>query len=287
LCSQFFHNRLHLSSHAKLRSTTQRRYAHRLGELMEKTKEDPFSTLFHPFNSITALTPMSENEPDKQDRVYVGSDSDGRAIYMRNPIGKIGEEFSGCMNHPLDMLRNKLSTFARPVYQVVANDAGFGHKLYDPYAESTPDMLKNAGRIAWAFVGAQLPVDSVRYAKDALTGKGDQKVNWMRTLGPFVGVTFSQGAPGGPAEGEYYHVMDQVKFKQDEALPKIRRMIIDGNIDDAIDRMEELKFSESRISDILDTTETPSARLSKKKLSEFDRVATDAEQARMDRALER
>lgn len=69
-------------------------YADRFQKAMQHIRENP-TTLLHPLDTLQSLTPMSQNEPGKQDRVLIGHASDGTAIYMRNPIGKIGEEFLG------------------------------------------------------------------------------------------------------------------------------------------------------------------------------------------------
>ena len=86
---------------------------------------------------------MSQNEPGKQNRILVGYSKDGTAIYMRSPIGKIGEEFVGWPTQPLEMLRRKEGTFARPAFEIMSNDRGFGRKVYDPYAKTWGDTAKN------------------------------------------------------------------------------------------------------------------------------------------------
>jgi hypothetical protein len=72
---------------------------------------------------------------------------------MRNPAGKIGEEFVGYMNGPLDMMRRKLGTIARPGWQIMANDKGFGRKVYDPNADTPAKYVANLGRIAAHIAG--------------------------------------------------------------------------------------------------------------------------------------
>ena len=78
------------------------------------------------------------------------------------------------------------------------------------------------GLIAQHLAVAQTPEGQIRAAADLATGQGDRKLNLLQTLGPVAGVTFSKGAPGGPAMGELYHAREQHQFKVNEALPEIR-----------------------------------------------------------------
>jgi hypothetical protein len=260
-----------------------RAYAERLQAAMQRVKERP-TDLLNPGALVTSLTPMSENEPEKQDRVLVGHASDGTAIYMRNPAGKIGEEFMGWLSSPLDMVRRKLGTFVRPALEIVSNDKGFGRKVYDPYADTPAEWIKNAGRIAQLIIGEQLPLQSIQAAKDALSGAGDKKVALLQSLGPFAGLTFSKGAPGGEAVGELYHARDKHQFAVDEALPGIRDAIRADKVDEAYAKMHELGMSTSYQRWIVRTTRNPSLRLSPKQLKEFYNYASQDEIERMQRA---
>jgi hypothetical protein len=86
---------------------------------MENVKEHPLA-LLQPFDFHEPDCPRPpRTSPGKQDRIRVGTSKDGTAIYMRNPAGKIGEEFIGYMNGPLDMMRRKLGTIARPGWQIL------------------------------------------------------------------------------------------------------------------------------------------------------------------------
>src|SRR5262249_34447277 len=68
-----------------------RGYARRFQSLMRDVKEDP-SELRH---MIGRLSPTYDNEPGKEDRIHVGYDKDGTAVYVRNILGKFGEELIG------------------------------------------------------------------------------------------------------------------------------------------------------------------------------------------------
>jgi len=108
-----------------------RGYLDRLHATLRRAGDHPFEAL-NPFMWLGGISSTAENEPGKQDRILVGYDNDGTAIYARNPAGKIGEEFQGYATSPLDMVKRKLGTLARPAFQVASNDRGFGRKVYNP-----------------------------------------------------------------------------------------------------------------------------------------------------------
>ena len=186
-------------------------YADRLSAALQRVREHPLS-LLQPLDLAQSLSSTAEHEPGKQDRILVGHTKDGTAIYARNPVGKIGEEFTGYLSGPLDMLRRKLGTIARPVWQVLANDKGFGRKVYDPNADTPEKYLKNAGAIASHFATSQIPEIQLSSAADLATGQGDRTLAMAQTFGPIAGVTFSKGAPGGPAPASFSAAQEQHRF---------------------------------------------------------------------------
>jgi hypothetical protein len=262
----------------------EKEYAERLWAALQAVKENPLK-LLHPFDLAESLTPMSGNEPGKEDRVLIGHAPDGTAIYMRNPTGKIGEEFKGWLTSPLDMLKRKMGTVAKPLYEIMTNDQGFGRKVYDPYDDSTEGMIKNAGRIAGLFVQDQVPMQSINAVKDAIQGNGDTTTNILQAAGPLAGLTFSKGAPGGPAVGLAYQARDEHDFAVNEAMPGIRDMIRGGDTDKAVEKMQALGMPPSYIRWVIRTTINPSLRLSPKGLRDFSRYATPEQQQQMQEAL--
>ena len=117
--------------------------------------------LLNPFGVVESLLPNSENEPGKQDRVWMGNRADGTATYARLPLGKVGEEFTGWLLSPATMLRNKTSTLIRPVWEAVTNRDSLGKPIRDDGAEGVTGMLQNAGRTVMHIVGAQAPFGAV------------------------------------------------------------------------------------------------------------------------------
>jgi hypothetical protein len=257
-------------------------YADRLSAALQNVREHPLSML-QPMSLAQSLSATSENEPGKQDRILVGHTKDGTGIYARNPVGKIGEEFAGYLSGPLDMLHRKLGTLARPTWQVLANDRGFGRKVYDPNADSIGDYVKNAGAIATHFATAQLPDIQLSGAYNALTGQGDTTLATTQALGPLAGVTFSKGAPGGPAVGELYKEAERQRFAVNEALPEIRQMITNNDIPGAMKRMIDLKMPAWQRNITIRQALNPSARLTPTAVQKFNRTASPEERARFER----
>jgi hypothetical protein len=262
----------------------EKEYLARMGALMQRVKENPMDML-HPLDALQSLSSTSKNEPGKQDRVLVGHADDGTAIYMRNPVGKIGEEFVGWLSSPLDKMRSKVSTLARPAVETITNDKGFGRKVYDPYDNAPGAAVRNIGRIAANIMGDQVPLQALQAAKDYYDGVGESRLNLAQVFGPLGGLTFSKGAPGGEAVGELYAAKEEQKFKVDEAMPGIRKHIQAGDVDGAIDTMQGLGMAPSYIKWVVMTTQDPSLRISKRAMQDFDKYATPDERERMDRAL--
>jgi hypothetical protein len=258
-------------------------YATRFQAKLQAVKEHPLE-LIQPLRLLSDLSSTSENEPGKGERIHVGNAANGTAIYMRNPAGKIGEEFMGYMTGPLDMMRRKLGTIARPAWQIMNNDRGFGRKIYDPDADTPGKYLSNLGKIAAHIAGSQLPEGQIGAFSDLVKGEGDAKVNAMQALGPFAGVTFAKGAPGGPAVGEMYANKSRVEFQINQAMPDIRRQIQRGDIPGAQQRMTELGMDAGYQRWAIKTTLNPATRIGPKALRDFYRTATPEQRARFERA---
>jgi hypothetical protein len=187
------------------------------------------------------------------------------------------------MTEPLEMLKKKEGTLARPAWQVMANDKGFGRKVYDPNAETTPDKLKAMGNIITHIATAQVPEGQLTAGANLVKGEGDKKLNLLQLLGPVAGVTFSKGAPGGPAVGELYRAREQHQQKVNEAMPEIRKMIKDGNTEGAVTKMNELGMPRGLQNFHIRTTLNPELRLTPRAMKDFQRYATPEQKQRMER----
>lgn len=258
-------------------------YAQRFKQALEKRGEHPLS-LLQPLDFLQSVSSTSENEPGKQDRIRIGYAADGTAIYMRNPVGKIGEEFTGYLSGPLDMMRKKMGTVARPLWQILSNDAGFGRKIYDPNADTVPKFFGNIARIVEHIVGSQLPENQLSAVGSLVKGEGDAKVNYAQAFGPLGGVTFSKGAPGGPAVGELYHAREIHDYAVQAAMPDIRKQIQRGDIFGARQAMTALGIPDGLQRFYIRTTVNPASRLSTKTLRDFYKYATPEQRQRLEAA---
>lgn len=261
-------------------------YLRRFREVLNEAQTHPLS-LLQPFHIAERLSATGDNEPGKRDRVLIGYAKDGTGIYARNPVGKIGEEFTGYFSSPLDMIRKKEGTMMRPLMQILSNDAGFGRKIYDAQAETWSRYVWNVGEIVKHLIGSQLPVGQIGAAHDLVTGEGDSKVNWLQVAGPLAGVTFSRGAPGGPAVGEMYDAKSRREFAISKAMPDLRRQIQRGDLAGAQQAMGQLGMDPSYQRWVIKTSLNPRLRLSSRSIRDFYSSATDEQKARFERAQSR
>src|SRR5438067_1643290 len=148
---------------------------------MNRAKEHPLDVV-SPFADLEALSATSENEPGKQGRVLLGHQPDGTAIYGRLPTGKIGEEFTGWLTQPLYLLKNKEGTLARPIFNTLANDRGFGQKVYDPNWTGIKGAAANIGRIAWEFLRNEIPEMQVRAVQQIVSGSDKAWLPWAQLV---------------------------------------------------------------------------------------------------------
>ena len=256
-------------------------YIRRFRDYLDKGSQNPLSMLWP--SNITKLSSTAENEPGLSDRLRVGQTKDGTAIYARNPVGKIGEEFTGWGTGPLDMLRKKQGTIARPLLQILSNDAGFGRKIYDPDADTPAKYAGTVWAIAKHLAGSQLPEGQINALSDLVKGEGDKTVSELQLAGPLAGVTFRKGAPGGPAVGEMYHNKSAFEFRVQQAMPDIRKQIQRGDVAGAQQAMTGLGMDAAYSRWVIKTTQNPATRLGAKALGDFYRTATPEQRDRMTR----
>lgn len=261
-------------------------YPDRLKKEFQHVQDDP-TAILHPFAMLNSLTPMSENEPGKQDRVFFGHTKDGTGIYMTNPLGKIGGEFQSWFDSPLEMLRKKEGTIFRPLMQVFANDKGFGRHIYNQFGESYTDMVKNVMAIGAHIAKAQTPEGQLGALNDLRTGQGDTKLNALQAFGPVAGATFSKGAPGGPQVGELYRAQAIHKFVVDSMLPDWRRQIQNGDAMGAVAEMVKAGIPKGLVQFYVRTSLNPETRMSAKAMKDFYLYSTPEQRARVEDSMKR
>jgi hypothetical protein len=258
-------------------------YANRFVDMLKNTREHPMS-LLQPFDLLQSLSSTESNEPGKENRIKIGYQKDGTAIYARLPTGKIGEEFSGYLTGPLDMIRKKLGTIARPAWQIMSNDKGFGQKVYDPNADTPAKYLRNLGLIAETLAESQIPEGQFSALSDLVKGENDPKTDALQAFGPIAGVTFSKGAPGGPAVGELYADREKHDFEVYSHMPEIRKQIARGDIMGARQAMTGLGIPRGLQDFYVRTTMNPATRLGGRTLKDFYQYATPEQRQRLEDA---
>lgn len=263
-------------------------YWTRLQKQLNAKASNPWSAVppWGIYSFLQGLSATSANEPGRQDRVLMGYTSDGTAIYGKSPLGRIGEEFSGyTQGFWSDLFHRKMGTFVRPVWDFIANDRGFGRKLYEPHVDSATGALDVAWQVAKHFAESQLPTTQLQRFGDLVKGEGDQKLNLLATVGPFLPppftLTASKGAPGGPRVGLYYDQKSQQDFRVQQAMPGIRQMIQRGDMQGANSEMNRLKMPPSYQNWVRRTTLNPALRLSSRALRDFHLYASPEAQERM------
>jgi len=259
-------------------------YVDRFDRLLKRVQEDP-TELLKPFAALESLTPLSENEPGKEYRVLYDYEDSGTGVYVRLPTGKIGEEFLGWATSPLDILKRKQGTVARPLLQIFNNDKGFGRQVYNPDTPGFTGAAKAVGRSVMLLLSSQLPGDSITSAIDIAKGHGDE-ADAMKVIGPLFGITFSKGAPGGPEVGELYTVERQHRAEVGEVMPDVKRLLKHGHDEDAVKMMYEAHMTPQEIRMTLRFAAMPRSRLTPQAMKKFILTAPPTERDRMRRMLE-
>ena len=127
-------------------------------------------------------------------------------------------------------------------------------------------------------------MQSLEAAGDLIKGEGDAKLNMLQTFGPLAGLTFSKGAPGGPAVGELYRAREEHNFAVDLALPDIRKQVQRGDLRGAQARMTELGIPAGLQRFYIRTSLDPTTRLSGRTLRDFYQYATPEQRERLEAA---
>ncbi len=256
-------------------------YRRRLHDALNNASEHP-TQLFNPFYFPERLSSTWDNEPGKQDRIMVGHEKDGTAIYMRLPFGKIGEEFKNWMESPIKTATSKESTILRPIIQTVTNDKGFGRHVYNPEPQGLGDVAKNIGNIAMTFISGMTPSDSIKSAVKLIDDSG-KKVDGAKVVGPLVGLTFSSGAPGGPQVGELLQQEANQRSRMANELPVINELIDAGKSQEAMKKLESLGMSPKQAA--IHIANREHKLVSRGRLKEFYQTATPEEIERYRRQM--
>ncbi|MDE2106151.1 MAG: hypothetical protein KGL39_53505, partial [Patescibacteria group bacterium] len=252
--------------------------------LADRRAEHPLDWI-NPFDDIGSLMPSAENEPGKQDRIFVGTDKQGRGIYVRNPFGKVGEEFKNYLTAPLTQLKAKLSPFVKPIIDTVGNADYFGRKIYSADDGSLSSDIKALGQIIGHWMVAQIPLTAFQGGMDLVTGAPETGMSVAKSVIPAVtGLSVSQGSPKGPQGAVEQQVKQRVDQQFLDAYPHIVEAVKAGDLVKAEQMLRDLGETPSeirgRIANILQPARPTSPRgyLGR----EFRQYATPQERERLE-----
>jgi hypothetical protein len=242
----------------------------------------------NPYSILNSLTPMSENEEGRQSKILIGYLKDGTAQYMNLPLGKVPEEMNSWLTHPAQMVSKKLSTLARPIWDIWENKDFSGKAIYNLYPNTPEDYLVNAFKMAQHFVAAQFPEDTLSAAYDLLHGTptDDEKaVDVWKIFGPLTGFTMSRGYPGGPVGSEVakQKAIDQYNFQQQST--ELRSAIKEGRIEDAQHIMEGLRMDPKFQAAFIKSTLNPSLKFVRKQMQKWISELPDDERERVQKMI--
>jgi hypothetical protein len=241
--------------------------------------QNPAAAIYY----LDELMAGSINDPGKEDRIFIGRRPDGTAIYGRSPLGKVGEDLLKAMTEPVELGWNKLSPSAGFVAGVALNDKskqrGFDIEVYDPEG----GMLENMRDVAHYFLESHTPYDYAEAIVGAALGDKDEVLKWQAMLQP-LGVSFSKGAPGGPASGTVFAAEDAYRRAIRRAAPKIKKKIDNGDYEGAVQVAIEAGMRPQEIEAYLRRKGAP--MLSEGQIKNFLQIAEPHEIERLNRQFE-
>jgi hypothetical protein len=243
-----------------------------------------------------------ENPTDKQNRVLAGYNADGTAMYVRLPTGKVAEDLLNWFTHPRTTFMNKANPIpTRLVLNVLANDKGFGKKIWQPDAPFGIGTFQNLARVAWQSASDILPEGQIKAFADMMGGRTDLATGLLGTFLPVTGVTISHGPA--PALADIYQEQDRLKFQLDQELPDLQQKWRDAQKEltsgdrakgiqmrsDVLKRYRQLGVPPALARYYSRIALNPKMRISNAKLRTFLRTATtgESQQLQSDLADER
>lgn len=196
-------------------------YANRFTDWIERMGHDP-KAFFNP-----EITPMSKNEPGKEERIYLGNDNNNQGMYLKSPSGKLQEDLTSMWTQPIHTFLNKQSQLLK---FFGGNDFKggiiFGSKdIWGPDSK-TLTIMQKIGTLGKIIVDSFLPFGNVDSVSELMKGNPN-KINALKTAGALTPFSFSRGQPGGP---------QQAVLSSENAREDFRFMREKKEIDNMLDR---------------------------------------------------
>lgn len=270
----------------------QQDFLNRASAASKTIKDHPLDAAMHPWNSASSFTPNSGNEPNKEDRIYLGKLSDGTAVYAKSSLGKTGEDFKSWVTNIPKTMYNKSSQFVKPLVDVgvqAATGQPFeGRPIWSP-SDST---LTAVGKAIVHIGAAQIGLDTMSGVADWAQGQASE-MDKAKLLAPLAGITVSKGAPGGPAVGELYAEQRRVEAEREYAMPAIQKALKlsqlstdpaqqSAQYDQALQMMQDLKMTPGQMRTIITHTLEPESRLNNSAVKKFSKTASDEDKAKLE-----
>ena len=196
------------------------------------------------FSTLEAITPMGEtdpaspvrHDPEATNKLLIGFEKDGTAIYMRLPVGKTIDDLSGWFMRFDRTIHSILSPYGRAVATVVEKVDPFGRPKFDPDPETPGDFLGMFADIASVIAQGAVPEMALKNVGKLISGDGGA-FEAAQIIGGAFGASFSHGHPGGPTEGFKAHEKKRHQFIVQKAMPGIHADIKAGRTDQALRTM--------------------------------------------------
>ena len=253
-------------------------YGSRASAAWDNVKEHPLSP-----SSYDPYRLSSTYGSEKEDRVDMGAQPNGRHEYMRLPTGKVVEDTIGWATHPGDTFAKKMAPMAKAAWQIGANDKGYGNPVMDP---SDP-LVYRAMDAVKHLLKAQLPYDTAQTGVDMINGKATE-LDKEKFKGNLTGMSISQGSPLGPEGSVAQKVEDRVSTSKKYAMEAVRRDLKYGDDERAAARLTGAGLTGQEVSKIINKEQgkldgnPPSAAAMRGMMSKFNKHATEEDQKAME-----
>jgi N12 class adenine-specific DNA methylase len=194
---------------------------------------------------LGGIFPQNHNEPGEHSKVFIGTDQDGRGIYLRPMVGKVGDLMLDVMTSPNQFLASRENPMLSGLLELLPNvHDRFGRALTNQDPKTIGDDLRNIGIAIEHVTGSLLPLDSLHTAGELFSG--DHK---MAALGKLAfeatgAGTLSRGFPGGPQAGVEYAAKKRDQYIYEQIALDVREKMAAGDMSGAVDDIQESGMSD-------------------------------------------
>lgn len=237
----------------------------------------------NPLHAIMRLLPTSEQprtegepgegrayrEHGKTTRILFGYDEQGRAQYLRPVFGKAIEDIYDYTTEPVRRIGTVLSPYMTLPREIIFNERMPGRPLYDKTAAGVVQTYQLIRNGAVDQIRSMIPAQAL----DAALNLGDHMLHQLgvvdtppvesagRSLAKIilggVGVTMSQGHPGGGEAARMLESRQGFDYAFAEARQDLVRLIRGGKEDEARERMAAMGMTPKDINSFVQRSSGP------------------------------